>query len=188
MKIATFAALAFGSIASAIPAPAPAPEANALEARATSVSSVLTQLNSDLQGPSQQLSSYPSGAPYDYQKITDIVVSIQVIIDLAATKCKSASGSILDITVVVSLLVSIISIVIKACGSVYGLPGIDQVQIQVIVSILGVSLAALIKIVVGVLGVVVGLLVQLLVGLLGSVVINLIVSLKLTALISILAI
>ena len=50
-KIATLAALAFGTFASAIPAPAPAPEAGALEARTVSptVTTVLNNLLGDLQ-------------------------------------------------------------------------------------------------------------------------------------------
>ena len=59
MKIATFAALAFGTLASAIPAPAPAPvaEAGALVERASSdVTTILTNLNNDLQAPVAQLS------------------------------------------------------------------------------------------------------------------------------------
>ena len=65
MKIATFAALAFGTLASAIPAPAPVPvaEAGALvardtEATAATVTSILTQLNNDLKAPTGQLSEY----------------------------------------------------------------------------------------------------------------------------------
>ena len=62
MKIATFAALAFGTLASAIPAPAPlqAAEAGALVARnaeaTQTVTDIITQLNSDLQAPAAQMS------------------------------------------------------------------------------------------------------------------------------------
>jgi hypothetical protein len=59
MKIATFAALAFGTLASAIPAPAPAPEANALVARqGDALQSALTSMNNDLQAPCQELSQF----------------------------------------------------------------------------------------------------------------------------------
>ena len=62
MKIATFAALAFGTLASAIPAPAPAPlaEAGALEARQSQdVTTILTNLNNDLQQPCANLGKHP---------------------------------------------------------------------------------------------------------------------------------
>ena len=63
MKIATFAALAFGTLASAIPAPAPAPlaEAGALEARQSQdVTTILTNLNNDLQKPCADLGKLPT--------------------------------------------------------------------------------------------------------------------------------
>ena len=50
MKIATYAALAFGTLASAIPTPAPVPEAAALEERSgKTITAILTGLHSDLQ-------------------------------------------------------------------------------------------------------------------------------------------
>lgn len=67
MKIATFAALAFGTFASAIPAPAPAPalEAGALEARTgTTVTEILAQLAIDVKDPCSKLSAcFQSFAP-----------------------------------------------------------------------------------------------------------------------------
>ena len=57
MKIATFATLAFGTLASALPSPvaAPAPESD-LVTRDDTVYSILTGLVSDLQTPVGQLS------------------------------------------------------------------------------------------------------------------------------------
>ena len=65
MKIATIAALAFGTLASAIPAPAPAPiaEAGALSVRAAEaqdVTTILTNLNNDLQKPCADLGKLPT--------------------------------------------------------------------------------------------------------------------------------
>jgi hypothetical protein len=59
MKIVTFAALTFGALASALPSPIGSPEVHALAARqadAPDVTTVLTNLNNDLQGPVGQLS------------------------------------------------------------------------------------------------------------------------------------
>jgi hypothetical protein len=59
MKIATFAALTFGALASALPSPVASPDLGALVARqadAPDVTTVLTNLNNDLQSPVGQLS------------------------------------------------------------------------------------------------------------------------------------
>lgn len=59
VKIATFAALAFGTIASAIPYPAPVAvrEAGELVARQSQdITTILTDLNNDLQEPLDDLS------------------------------------------------------------------------------------------------------------------------------------
>ena len=56
MKIATYAALAFGTLASAIPAPAP--EAGELATRASQdITTILTNLNNDLKAPLGELST-----------------------------------------------------------------------------------------------------------------------------------
>ena len=60
MKIATFAALAFGTVASAFPAPAPAPAAEAgvlVERQAEDLTTILTNLNNALQTPANTLST-----------------------------------------------------------------------------------------------------------------------------------
>ena len=55
IKIATFAALAFGTVASAIPSPAP--EAAELASRAPQdISTILNNLNNDLKEPLGELS------------------------------------------------------------------------------------------------------------------------------------
>ena len=59
-KIATFAALAFSTLASAIPSPAPvaAPEARELATRANQdITTILTNLNNDLKAPLGELST-----------------------------------------------------------------------------------------------------------------------------------
>ena len=59
-KIATFAALAFGTIASAIPSPAPvaAPESGELAKRQSQdVTTILTNLNNNLKAPIDALST-----------------------------------------------------------------------------------------------------------------------------------
>ena len=59
VKIATFTALAFSTIASAIPSPAPvaAPEAGELVTRASQdITTILTNLNNDLKEPLGELS------------------------------------------------------------------------------------------------------------------------------------
>ena len=56
MKIATFAALAFGTIASAIPAPAPSTETELTTRAGQDLTTILTNLNNALQTPANTLS------------------------------------------------------------------------------------------------------------------------------------
>jgi hypothetical protein len=83
------------------------------------------------------IDNYPSGAPYDYDQITSIVVSIKVIIDAAVTTCQGLPVGAIGLLDVIGLLVAIIQLVVGGCGHVFNLPGIDQVQIKAIVSVLG---------------------------------------------------
>ena len=112
MKIATVAALAFGTFASAIPAPAPVPEAGALEARSVgpTVTDVLTGLETNLKPLVDQMSeSYiqlacrwnssrvtldsmtPDTATPD--AVQNIVDEIIALLTTATSDCGSSSGS-----------------------------------------------------------------------------------------------
>ena len=93
MKIATFVALAFGTLASAIPAPAPAPAAvAAIEARelsvrtASDVTGVLQGLQSDLAEPCGDLGQYCArvrgGRIHTDESTAAIVVKVDADLDL----------------------------------------------------------------------------------------------------------
>ncbi|KZV63616.1 hypothetical protein PENSPDRAFT_757802 [Peniophora sp. CONT] len=179
MKIATFAALAFGTLALAIPTPAsvPAAEAGALMARDTeatqTVTQIITQLNSDLQAPTTQLGSL-TAANATPDNVNVIVLKIKVLIEAATAACGKSSdlgsGNIL-------LLLSIsINLVISACNKCYSVCS-DKVDVLVVLQILDGVLAALISIVLKLVGGILATVVALLVGLLGTVV-QLLVSLK----------
>ncbi|KZV72723.1 hypothetical protein PENSPDRAFT_649487 [Peniophora sp. CONT] len=188
MKIATFAALAFGTIASAIPAPAPAPapaaEAGELSARAgQDLTTILTNLNSALQGPANTLNSMTASTATT-DNVNAPVQQMKTLIQNATTAANSSSG--LGSGNILLLISVTIQIVISSCGKAYSASG-SSVDILVILQILDPILAALVslvlKLVAGVLTVVIGLLV----GLLGTVV-NLLVSLKFTVLAKVLLI
>ncbi|KZV63629.1 hypothetical protein PENSPDRAFT_691483 [Peniophora sp. CONT] len=187
MKIATFAALAFGTLASAAPSPAPFPafEAGALMARdaqaATDVTSILTKLNSDLQAPTSQLNGLTAENATP-ENVNVIVLKIKVLIEAATEACGKApgvgSGNIL-------LLLSIsINLVISACNHCYSVCS-DKVNVLVVLQLLDVVLAALISIVFKLVGGLLTVVIGLLVGLLGGLV-ELIISLKFTACIKVL--
>ncbi|VDB88925.1 unnamed protein product [Peniophora sp. CBMAI 1063] len=182
MKIATFAALAFGTLASAIPAPAPLPvaEAGALMARDAAanqdVTTILTNLNNDLQAPTGQLNGLTADTATP-DKVNEIVVSIKVLIEAATAACGKASGvGSGNILVLISIT---INLVISACNHCYSVCT-DKVTILVILQLLDVVLAALLtivfKLVGGLLTIVIGLLVALLGGL-----VQIILGLKFTA-------
>ncbi|VDB88897.1 unnamed protein product [Peniophora sp. CBMAI 1063] len=189
MKIATFAALAFGTLASAIPAPAPLPiaEAGALVARdaeaTQDVTTILTNLNSQLQAPTTQLSSLTAETATP-AKVNEIVLSIKVIIEAATAACGKASGvGSGNILVLISIT---INLVISACNKCYSVCT-DKVDILVILQLLDVVLAALLTIVLKLVGGLLTVVIGLLVGLLGGVV-QLLVGLKFTACLKVLLI
>ncbi|KZV63614.1 hypothetical protein PENSPDRAFT_757801 [Peniophora sp. CONT] len=189
MKIATFAALAFGTLASAIPAPAPVPvaEAGAIEARdaaaTQTVTQILTQMNSDLQAPTAQLGSL-TAANATPDNVNVIVLKIKVIIEAATAACGKASGvGSGNILVLISIS---INLVITACSKCYSVCT-DKVDVLVILQLLDVVLAALISIVLKLVGGLLSVVIGLLVGLLGTVV-QLLVSLKFTACLKVLLI
>ncbi|KZV72105.1 hypothetical protein PENSPDRAFT_751174 [Peniophora sp. CONT] len=178
MKIATFAALAFGTLASAIPAPAPAPaaEAGALVTRTSpDVTAILTQLSIDLENPCKELSGV--SADVSVQVVTDLVAKITLLIQTATTACGSASG--LGSGNILLLLSVCIKLVISACGTCYN-TCTDKVDILVVLQLLDGVLAALVSVVLKLVGGVLAVVIGLLVGLLGTVV-QLILSLKFTA-------
>jgi len=187
MKIATFAALTFGALASAIPSPAPVAETRdlAVERRATDVTGVLTQLASDLQAPVGQLNGLtPTTATP--AAVTTIVADIQVLVVAAIGACSGlpvGSGNILV------LLNVVLTLILNACNSVCGLPGVDVVNIKIAIKLaLDVCLSGLISLVINLLvsvGGILSLVISLLVVLLGSCT-SIIVSLNLTACIALL--
>ncbi|KZV72687.1 hypothetical protein PENSPDRAFT_750675 [Peniophora sp. CONT] len=179
MKIATFAALAFGTLASAIPAPAPVPAAEAGELMARQsqdLTTILTNMNNDLQAPVAQMNDLTADTATP-DKVNDIVLSIKVIIETATAACGKSSG--LGSGNILLLLSISINLVISACNHCYSVCT-DKVDVLVILQLLDVVLAALISIVLKLVGGVLSVVIGLLVGLLGTVV-QLLVSLKFTA-------
>jgi len=167
-KIATIAALAFSTLASALPSPIASPEVNALAARAGSpdVTTALTTLQNNLQGPVGQLNAL-TPATATPANVHPIIIDIQVIIEAGLADCKGKHAGSGDILVLLSI---VINLVIGACGKVCGYPGVDFVSLQAIVVILDVSLSALISLVLGLVGGLLTIVIALLVGLLGTVV------------------
>lgn len=110
IKIATFAALAFGTIASAAPAPVPAPEAGALEVRSVgTLTDALTNGANILQAPCHTLSAcsgptcfwapsltcsvgnMPSGSTPAQMQV--VVLEIKAALEQTISDFKSSSGS-----------------------------------------------------------------------------------------------
>ncbi|KZV69408.1 hypothetical protein PENSPDRAFT_753382 [Peniophora sp. CONT] len=187
MKIATFAALAFGSIASAIPAPAPLAEAGALEARTThTVTDVLTALPGKLAAPCGALSSMtPSTVTPAAVKVEiDLIVAI---LTQAKSDCGSASGN--GSGNLLALLSVVIKLVIGAAGSCYSASG-SSIDVQVVLQLLDVCLSGLIStvlnLVLGLLGGILSVVVGLLTGLLGGSCTSIILKLNLKLCISLL--
>ncbi|VDB88836.1 unnamed protein product [Peniophora sp. CBMAI 1063] len=184
MKIATFAALAFGTIASAVPAPAPAAETGELTARAgQDLTTILTNLNNALQTPANTLNSMTADTA-TANNVNAPVQQMATLIQDATTAANSSSG--LGSGNILLLISVTIQIVISSCGKCYSASK-SSVDVLVVLQILDPILAALVslvlKLVAGVLTVVIGLLV----GLLGTVV-DLVLSLKFTVLAKVLLI
>ncbi|VDB88899.1 unnamed protein product [Peniophora sp. CBMAI 1063] len=181
MKIATFAALAFGTLASAIPAPAPLPvaEAGALVPRAAEaqdVTTILTDLNNNLKAPTTELSGLTAdNATPD--NVNVIVLKIKVLIEAATEACGGASG--LGSGNILLLLSISINLVISACNTCYSVCT-DKAGVLVVIKILDSVLAALLTIVLKLVGGLLVTVIGLLVGLLGGVV-EIILSLNFTA-------
>jgi len=183
-KIATFAVLAFGALASALPSPVASPDVKAIVARqdASDVTGILTNLASDLQAPVAQMNALTPENTTP-ATVTPILVDIQVLITAAVSACSGKSAGSGDLIVLLSV---IINLVIGACGKVCGFPTID-ISIQVlVVAYLDVCLSALISVVLGLVGGILTVVIGLLVGLLGAVV-EIILSLKLVLCIKVLA-
>ncbi|KAI0029947.1 hypothetical protein K488DRAFT_72586 [Vararia minispora EC-137] len=182
MKIATLATIAFGALVSALPQPVASPDIKALVARQASapdVTTVLTNLNNDLQGPVGQLNAL-TAATATPDKVQPIVLNIQVIISAAVDAAKGKPAGSGDLFVLLSV---VINLVIGAFGKVINFPGVDKASLIVIFQLVDSVLAALIHLVLGLVGVVVALLVALLGG-----VVSIIIELNLTAVISVLLI
>jgi len=191
MKIATVAALAFGTLASAIPSPVASAETRDLETRSgQTVTSILTALPTQLSGPVGQLKALTSttATPANVATIANQVAGV-------VSNCVSdihGAGSLGDGDLL-SLLTVSLTVVLEAFIFVCGLPGVDVVNIKIaIVVAVDVILADLISVVLnlvlGLLGLLLEIVIGLLVSLLGSVVVNIFIEINLTACISILGI
>ncbi|KAI0314578.1 hypothetical protein OF83DRAFT_1174622 [Amylostereum chailletii] len=186
MKIVTFAALAFGAFASAMPTV----ESRAIEERqAATLTSILSGLPDDVQPHVDQLKSLNADTATP-AKVTSIVLDITVVLDAAVASCKGLPVGAIGLGDILVLLSVVIQLIIIPCGAVYSLPGIDKGAIIGCFAPIGVSLVALITIVLdlvlGLLGGVLSVVIGLLVGLLGSSCTSIIVELKLDVLIKLL--
>jgi len=184
MKIATIAALAFGTLASAVPSPAPVAETRDLvERQSTDLTTILTNLNNDLQGPVGQLNGLTSSTATP-TVVANICADIQVIVVAAVNACNGLPAGALGSGDILVLLSVVLELILNACNYVYKLSGVDVVDIQIAIKVqLDVCLAALINVVIELLGGIVVTLVAQLVVLLG-VVVNIVLELNLTACIS----
>ncbi|KAI0316428.1 hypothetical protein OF83DRAFT_246546 [Amylostereum chailletii] len=187
MKIATFAALAFGVFTSAMPTVV---ESRDIEARqVTTLTSTLTNGATTLQEPCAKLTGLTAAA-VTVEVVTEIVAEIVVGINAITTSCKGLPSGAIGTGDILALLSIIIKLVITSCGTVYNLPGVDQGAIIGCFLPIGTALVALINIVLslvlGLLGGILSIVIGVLVGLLGGSCTTIIVQLKLTALISLL--
>ncbi|KZV72103.1 hypothetical protein PENSPDRAFT_751173 [Peniophora sp. CONT] len=182
MKIATFAAIALGTLASAIPSPAPIPvaESGALVERkaAPTCETVLLNLTVSLTVPCLELTRLTSKTATP-ANVTEIVDEIALLINdtLAVLENVSSLGS--SSLNILKLLATIIELVISALGHVFSVC-VEKDAIRAILQILDSVLASLISAVLKLIGGIISTLIAQLVGLLGSI-IQVILSLKFTA-------
>ncbi|VDB88860.1 unnamed protein product [Peniophora sp. CBMAI 1063] len=168
-KIATFAALAFGTIASAIPSsiPATAPEAGELVTRqAQDVTTILTNLNNDLKDPLSALNGMTASTATSDNVNTSVqqmITMIQSATDALGSASGTGSGNPLQ------LVGTTINSVMTAANNVNGVSSDVAVLgvLQLLDPILAALVALVLQLVAGVLTVVVGLLVGLLGGVVG---------------------
>jgi hypothetical protein len=126
-KIATFAVLAFGALASALPSPVASPDVKAIVARqdASDVTGILTNLASDLQAPVAQMSKWYFLSLHDQlvngmfmtdaltpenttpATVTPILVDIQVLITAAVSACSGKSAGSGDLIVLLSVIINV---------------------------------------------------------------------------------
>ncbi|KAI0028049.1 hypothetical protein K488DRAFT_90143 [Vararia minispora EC-137] len=181
MKIATFAAVAFGALAFALPQPVASPDVKDVVARQSGldVTTILQNLSTDLQGPISELTALTSTTA-----TADVVGPIvQSIVSTLQSAVTSIEGQAVGSGNLVVLLSTVINLVVGAAGQVVNLPGVAQADLIIIFQLLDVVLAALIQTVLGLVGgllvVVVGLVVSLLSG-----TVAIIIQLGLTAVLS----
>ena len=92
MKIATFAALTFGALASALPQPIASPDVNAIAARQASapdVTTVLQNLANDLQAPVSQLSEFCARGDFQYYLLTELFPRCADVHDCYSRHCQA---------------------------------------------------------------------------------------------------
>ncbi|KAI0309867.1 hypothetical protein OF83DRAFT_1179131 [Amylostereum chailletii] len=185
MKIATIAALAFGTFASAVPIVEERSVAPVVEARqAQTLSTVLTTLQNSLTPAVAPLNSLTATTATP-ESVTAIAANINVALQVAIDSVKKLpKGAIGGLDIVVSLSV-ILNLIFVPIGKVYGFPGVDQVALKVIFVGIGTLVAELLTLVLGVLRGVLSLVVGLLVGLIGGIV-PIILELNITVLINVL--
>ncbi|KZV72725.1 hypothetical protein PENSPDRAFT_649490 [Peniophora sp. CONT] len=165
-KIATFAALAFGTLASAVPASVAVPDAGELDTRASQdISTILTNLNNDLKAPLGQLNGMTARTA-TVDNVNTQVQAIKTMIQSATTAIGSASGNGNGNPLM--LIGTTINSVMTAANKAHSV-STDQANVLVVIQLLDPVLAALValvlKLVAGLLTIVIGLLV----GLLGAV-------------------
>jgi len=158
MKIATFAALTFGTFASAIPSPAPAAEARDLEARAAGVTltSLLTQLPNQVSGSVSKLNALTPETATP-AAVAAIAAEIKVQIDATVGAIVALPVGAIGTGNILVLLSAFIQVVLGAFVSVYSLPGVDVVAIKAAIKVsidvsLSVFISVVLNLVVGILG------------------------------------
>ncbi|KAI0315912.1 hypothetical protein OF83DRAFT_1173387 [Amylostereum chailletii] len=191
-KIATVAAVAFGTLASAMPAAYGTPASYgavaappSTSASGSDVTSILTGLHASVEAKVDVLASVTLDN-FSKDQITNVALDVKLDVSVAVDAIKALPTGTVGAGDLLVLLSGVISVVVSAFARIYVIAGVDQVAVRASVSVLADVLASLVTVVcahlTGVLSVSVGLLVNLLGGCTSS-----IISLQLTALIKVLA-
>ncbi|KZV72716.1 hypothetical protein PENSPDRAFT_750696 [Peniophora sp. CONT] len=165
-KIATFAVLAFGTLASAIPASVAAPEAGELATRASQdISTILTNLNNDLKAPLGELNGMTASTA-TVDNVNTHVQAVKTMIQTATTAIGSAKGTGNGNPLM--LVGTTINSVMTAANKAHSVSK-DKTNVLVVIKILDPVLAALVALVLKLVGNILTIVVGLLVGVLGAV-------------------